>query len=172
LQRIIGDLLELSVVEKDGKLDTQEVDVVSVVKDTFAILKKNAEKRNITLALENSNESIICKADPFRMKQVLINLITNAISYSSEDSKVIVQIEEIEKGVQILVQDTGIGIEESELPRIFERFYRVDKARSRAHGGTGLGLAIVKHIMEAHGGQISVDSEVGKGSTFKVVFLK
>ena len=172
LQRIIGDLLELSVVEKDGKFDTQEVDVVSVVKDTFAILKKNAEKRNVTLALENSNESIICKADPFRMKQVLINLITNAISYSSEDSKVIVQIEETENVVQILVQDTGIGIEESELPRIFERFYRVDKARSRAHGGTGLGLAIVKHIMEAHGGQISVDSEVGKGSTFKVGFSK
>ncbi|MDF2558130.1 MAG: sensor histidine kinase [Bacillales bacterium] len=173
LQRIIGDLLELSIVEKDGyQLDIQEVEVVSIVKETFAILHKKAEKRNVALVIDREKEKMFCKADPFRMKQVIINLVSNAISYSFEDSEVIVHLNETEKFVTILVQDFGIGIEESVIPRVFERFYRVDKARSRAQGGTGLGLAIVKHIMEVHNGQISVESEVGKGTTFKVSFSK
>lgn len=173
LQLIIGDLLELSIVEKTGcKLDIQEVNVVSIVNETFAILQKKAEKSNISLVVDAAKETMLCKADPFRMKQVIINLVSNAIAYSFEDAKVIVHLEETEKFVSVLVQDFGIGIEESVIPRVFERFYRVDKARSRAQGGTGLGLAIVKHIMEIHDGHISVESEVGKGTTFKVSFLK
>lgn len=173
LQRIIGDLLELSIVEKaNHQLDIQEVDVVSIINETFAIFHKKAEKRNVTLVLATAKKTMICKADPFRMKQVIINLVSNAISYSYENSEVIVHLAETEKYVSILVQDFGIGIEESVIPRIFERFYRVDKARSRDQGGTGLGLAIVKHIMEVHNGHISVDSEVGKGTTFKVSFSK
>lgn len=98
----------------------------------------------------------------------MINLLTNAISYSPKSSEVIITIKEVDDGQIISVKDNGIGISKDEQKRIFERFYRVDKARSRDSGGTGLGLSITKHIVEAHNGQIKVESEVGNGSNFIV----
>jgi len=98
----------------------------------------------------------------------MVNLLNNAIAYSQEETVVTVSVEEIEEYVEITVRDQGIGIMSSELPRLFERFYRVDRARSRESGGTGLGLAIVKHIAEAHHGTVTVDSEVGVGTVFRI----
>ena len=112
------------------------------------------------------------EGDRARLIQVFMNLISNAISYTANGGTVTVSVEEKEKNVSVSVADTGIGIETGEIPRIFERFYRVDKARSRNSGGTGLGLAIVKHLVELHKGVIKVDSEVGKGTIFTVLLHK
>lgn len=109
---------------------------------------------------------------PSRLKQIFINLINNAIVYTPAGGVVSVELLEDKYNAYIKVSDTGIGISKEEIPRIFERFYRVDKARSRNTGGTGLGLSIVKHLVEAHQGTITVDSEVGEGTTFTVVLPK
>jgi two-component system, OmpR family, phosphate regulon sensor histidine kinase PhoR len=100
------------------------------------------------------------------LTEVLINLIDNAIKYTPEGGTIAIEAETVEKHVEIRISDTGIGILSKEIPRIFERFYRVDRARSREIGGTGLGLSIVKHIVEAHGGKVAVESQIGKGSRF------
>ncbi|RPI75883.1 MAG: two-component sensor histidine kinase, partial [Ignavibacteriales bacterium] len=112
-----------------------------------------------------ARENLQLFGDKIRLKQVLINLITNAIKYT-EQGKVEILIEEEDKFGKIIIRDTGIGIPPEDIQRIFERFYRTDKARSRAVGGTGLGLAIVKHIIEAHNSRIEVKSELGTGSEF------
>jgi two-component system phosphate regulon sensor histidine kinase PhoR len=106
----------------------------------------------------------------YRLKQIFLNLINNAVAYTPVGGVITVAIEANEKNIVIHVSDTGTGIRKDEIPRIFERFYRVDKARSRHSGGTGLGLAIVKHLVEVHHGSISVNSVVGKGTTFTVTF--
>ncbi|WP_308302398.1 ATP-binding protein [Bacillus sp. V5-8f] len=124
------------------------------------------------MTLHAAERPITIKGDSYRIKQIFINLITNALNYTGPGGSVKISIAEDEKTVKASVRDTGIGIEKEELPRIFERFYRVDKARSRNSGGTGLGLAIVKHIVEAHKGKITVDSQPGKGTTFTVIFNK
>ena len=100
------------------------------------------------------------------LKQVLVNLIDNAIKYNKENGKIFIWAEQKKKDIEIFVEDTGCGIPEGAIARVFERFYRVDRARSRGLGGTGLGLSIVKHIVEAHGGKVSCQSELGKGSVF------
>jgi two-component system phosphate regulon sensor histidine kinase PhoR len=105
-------------------------------------------------------------ADAQKIHQVLINLLNNAISYTPEGGSITVEAKPVTAGVEISVTDNGIGIPPEDLPRIFERFYRVDKGRSRELGGTGLGLSIVKHIVEAHGGHVRVESKPGKGSCF------
>lgn len=106
------------------------------------------------------------KADEDLINQVLINLVDNAIKYTTHNGRIVIHISQEGNKVVTSIKDTGIGIPEESLPRLFERFYRVDKARSRVLGGTGLGLAIVKHVLELHGGDVFVDSEVGTGSTF------
>jgi two-component system phosphate regulon sensor histidine kinase PhoR len=105
------------------------------------------------------------KADKFRIRQVLVNLITNSIKYGSEKGKTIISLNLFNEQVIVEIKDNGIGIAEKHLPRLFERFYRVDKGRSREQGGTGLGLAIVKHIIEAHGETIDVSSAINEGTT-------
>ena len=110
--------------------------------------------------------NILVYADKFRIRQVLVNLITNAIKYGKDTGKISIDFLDKDNNVSVFVSDNGIGIEEVHLPRLFERFYRVDKGRSRAQGGSGLGLAIVKHIIEAHHQQIKVSSKVGEGTTF------
>src|SRR5699024_3616631 len=119
-----------------------------------------------------SETPVLVYGDFHRLKQVFINLITNAIAYTSQGGEVVIRLIEHQHDVVIKVADTGIGMQEEELPRIFERFYRVDKARSRDSGGTRLGLAIVKHIVEAHDGEIAVQSEVGVGTEFAVKLPK
>jgi two-component system phosphate regulon sensor histidine kinase PhoR len=110
-------------------------------------------------------------ADEDLLNQVFINLLDNAIKYTPKDGNIIIRSRKKDSRILTTITDTGIGIPHDSLQRVFERFYRVDKARSRAQGGTGLGLSIVKHIVESHGGEVMVESEVGKGSTFGVSFI-
>ena len=173
LQALIKELLELSKVEQHGfQLDFQKVNVMPVLMDTFEILEKKAAKKNICLEMVDPKKQIVCETDSFRLQQIIINLVSNAIAYTPPNGKVTVSASEDKDEVFIKVSDTGIGIDENEFPRIFERFYRVDKDRSRESGGTGLGLAIVKHILEAHHGKITVDSKLHEGSTFTVIIPK
>lgn len=167
LTRLIDDLLTLSAMEtKEIRVNLQNVNLVESVKNVFNIMGPQAEDKNLRMELIYSPQTGWVKADQDLIGQVLINLIDNAIKYSSDGGKIVVRIFN-EKGKTVIkVSDTGIGIAQESLPRVFERFYRVDRARSRVHGGTGLGLAIVKHIVELHGGEVFVSSEVGVGSTF------
>jgi two-component system phosphate regulon sensor histidine kinase PhoR len=173
LQSLINDLLELSKIEKqDFKLNISQFNIMHILHDVITLLANKAAGKNITLQINCAQDDVVLEADVHRIKQVFINLIGNAISYTPKDGHVIVNVQENENSVRISVKDTGIGIEKTEITRIFERFYRVDRARSRESGGTGLGLAIVKHIVEAHRGKIKVKSELGKGSVFTIELNK
>ncbi|RZT22082.1 two-component system histidine kinase PnpS [Fictibacillus sp. BK138] len=171
LQALIQDLLDLSKSEQGFHLDLQKVNLEDLVKETIEILLPKAEKKNITLSLSVSGNPMM-DGDAPRLKQIIINLVSNSLNYTPADGSIFVHVEEKKEHVKLTVNDTGIGIKESEIPRIFERFYRVDKARSRNSGGTGLGLAIVKHLVEAHHGTIKVESKVGEGSRFILRFPK
>ncbi|RSD27690.1 two-component system histidine kinase PnpS [Mesobacillus subterraneus] len=173
LQVLIQELLDLSKIEQHGfRLTVGEVDLVNEANEVIEILKGKAEQKDILLKLVQTSDDALIEADPDRLKQVLINLVSNAITYTPSGGSVEISVKPQVDAVILEVKDSGIGIEKSEIPRIFERFYRVDKARSRNSGGTGLGLAIVKHIIEAHKGQIEVTSQIGKGTTFAIKFFK
>ncbi|MBO9130606.1 ATP-binding protein [Bacillus sp. 165] len=172
MQGLIQDLLELSKIEQQGfKLNIGEVDMKLLLEEVTVILQGKADDKQIQLDLQ-ADEHIIISADAFRLKQIFINLMSNALSYTPVEGQVQVSLENQEKQICVTVRDTGIGISQEEIPRIFERFYRVDKARSRNTGGTGLGLSIVKHLVEAHNGRIKVKSTVGIGTTFIVILPK
>lgn len=172
LQNLIHDLLELSRLEQnDFQLHLQPTDFKELVKDVIELLKNKADEKEITITSHFSGDTIFL-ADSMRIKQVIINLINNGIMYTPPKGKVHVKVNALEDKLIIVVSDTGIGISEHELPRIFERFYRIDRARSRNSGGTGLGLAIVKHIVEVHQGHIDVQSEFGEGTTFTITLPK
>jgi two-component system, OmpR family, phosphate regulon sensor histidine kinase PhoR len=171
LQDLIQDLLDLSKSEQGFHLDIQPVNLKSLVQETVEILLPKAEKKNIDLSLSVAGSPMM-DGDPPRLKQIIINLVSNSLTYTPANGSVKVNVEEKKEHVKLTIKDTGIGIKESEIPRIFERFYRVDKARSRNSGGTGLGLAIVKHLVEAHQGTIKVQSKLGEGSEFIILFPK
>jgi two-component system, OmpR family, phosphate regulon sensor histidine kinase PhoR len=171
LQDLIQDLLDLSKSEQGFHLDIQPVNLKSLVQETVEILLPKAEKKNIDLSLTVAGSPMM-DGDPPRLKQIIINLVSNSLTYTPANGSVKVNVEEKNEHVKLTIKDTGIGIKESEIPRIFERFYRVDKARSRNSGGTGLGLAIVKHLVEAHHGTINVQSKLGEGSEFIILFPK
>ncbi|MDR7073755.1 two-component system histidine kinase PnpS [Fictibacillus barbaricus] len=171
LQALIQDLLDLSKSEQGFNLDVQKVNLHALVNETIEILHPKAEKKNIKLSVSVSGDPMM-DGDSLRLKQIIINLVSNSLTYTPVDGTVKVKVEELEGQIKFSVKDTGIGIKESEIPRIFERFYRVDKARSRNSGGTGLGLAIVKHLVEAHHGSINVRSKLGEGSEFTILFPK
>jgi two-component system phosphate regulon sensor histidine kinase PhoR len=167
LSNIINDLLDIARIES-GKMDMVllPVKTVSLATKVCDILKKPALDKGISIEIsapENMPEAL---ADEGRLAQVLVNLVDNAIKYTPRHGRVKVAISGTDGYIQFDISDTGIGIPGNDIARIFERFYRVDKARSRELGGTGLGLSIAKHIIQAHGGQIWVASAVGKGSTF------
>ena len=173
LQSLINDLLELSKIEKEGfSLSIQAFNLVDSLREVVEILHGKAMEKEITLELEECPEEVFIEGDIYRLKQVFINIVSNALLYTPNGGKVSIKIEEFPKNVQVHISDTGMGIEKEEIPRIFERFYRVNKARDRNSGGTGLGLAIVKHLLEAHKGKVTVESEVGKSTTFSVELLK
>jgi two-component system, OmpR family, phosphate regulon sensor histidine kinase PhoR len=173
LQMLIEDLLDLSRIEQHGfHLNIEELDIVILLNEMITLLKGKAEGKNIVLHLAHEASPIFVKGDYSRLKQVFINLLSNAITYTPTGGYVEIGVKENEEKVYIQIKDTGIGIEKEEIPRIFERFYRIDKARSRNSGGTGLGLAIVKHIVEAHKGTISVTSVKDKGTTFTISLEK
>ncbi|ATH92752.1 two-component system histidine kinase PnpS [Bacillus glycinifermentans] len=169
LQTLIQDLLDLSKIEQQNfTLNIQDCEIGEILTEIEMLLKNKAEERGIALKLEKPEEPAIASGDPHRLKQIFLNLVNNALTYTPEAGSVTISAEVLEDAVQVKVKDTGIGIKKAEIPRIFERFYRIDKDRSRNSGGTGLGLAIVKHLVEAHHGEIDVESEQGKGTVFTV----
>ncbi|MBI3620763.1 MAG: PAS domain-containing protein [Nitrospirae bacterium] len=170
LKAILSDLLQLSTIESGVyRWKRQEVAVADLVERAARVLRPVAERRRQTLTVRPCEASLTIHGDLDRLTEALINLLDNAVKYTPEGGAVTIETTAVPDGVRITVADTGIGIPPKELSRIFERFYRVDRARSREQGGTGLGLSIVKHIVEAHGGRITVDSTVGRGSTFTLL---
>ncbi|MED4224184.1 two-component system histidine kinase PnpS [Neobacillus cucumis] len=173
LESLISDLLDLSKIEQQGfRLNWQPVELYALLHDVINLLNRKAKAKNIQLGLDCNQKQVLIKADIDRLKQVFINLINNAITYTPANGSVKITIHEMEDKVRISVIDTGVGISKEDIPRIFERFYRVDRARSRNSGGTGLGLAIVKHLIEAHHGSIGVKSKLGEGSEFIIELPK
>jgi two-component system phosphate regulon sensor histidine kinase PhoR len=167
LDALVQDLLTLSQIETgDIKMHFENFDLYRLCEDVLDQLEEKAEKKKIKLILNNDHHKIMVYADKQRISQVITNFVSNAINYTPENGDVTIDFEIGKKNVTTFVSDTGEGIPAAHLDRIFERFYRVDKSRSREKGGTGLGLAIVKHILEGHHSRPEVSSELGKGSTF------
>ncbi|MCS6829213.1 MAG: ATP-binding protein [Armatimonadota bacterium] len=168
LTRMTDDLLVLAKAEARPIPQTQQIKLSDVVHSLIDQLRAQAEDAHITVAVDVP-EGFAVTAQRDQLEQILWNLIDNAIKYNRPDGQVRIRARKTPEGSEIVVEDTGIGIPHEHLERIFERFYRVDKARSRAKGGTGLGLSIVKHLVESHGGRVWVESEWGVGSRFGVV---
>jgi two-component system phosphate regulon sensor histidine kinase PhoR len=167
LDALVQDLLTLSQIETgDIKMKFSHIDLYKIAEDVIDQFEEKADKKEIKLHISGERRKVHAFADGQRMTQVMTNLVSNAINYTPEGGEVTVQFEVSKKSVTTIVADTGEGIPASHIGRIFERFYRVDKSRSRVKGGTGLGLAIVKHILEGHGSRPEVRSEVGIGSAF------
>jgi two-component system phosphate regulon sensor histidine kinase PhoR len=175
LQRLVDDLLELSRAESpDVAFTLGPVDLGAAVARAIRGLERNAAEKQITLSAEGLDEApIFVEADAVALDHVLVNLVDNGVKYTPEGGRVTVSIDiATEEGVVIEVSDTGGGIAPQNLPRIFERFYRVDSGRAREVGGTGLGLAIVKHLVQRMGGEVGVESRLGRGTTFRVVLRR
>ncbi len=167
MSRLTEDLLVLARVESgEEKLDLRSHGARTLLAEAASSIQENARAAQVELTVENIPEDWSVLADSYAVHQVFGNLISNALRYAQSGKKIIVGAHERQKGIEFFVRDFGPGIASEHLPRIFERFYRVDKARSRESGGTGLGLAIVKHIVLNHGGSVRVESAVGHGSTF------
>ena len=172
LQLLIEDLLELSRLEReDFQLQKADFNVKQMIDAVLPSLEQKAEKKELHFTTSIPAD-IHMYADAEKLKQVIINLADNAINYTSSDGSVSLSVSEKNNRVLFSIEDTGIGIEKKAIPRVFERFYRMDKDRSRNTGGTGLGLAIVKHIVEVHQGEIVVESEVNKGTAIHVYIPK
>jgi len=170
LDAIIEDLLSLSRIEKEVEREEiilHEDHIKDVLQSAVQVCEVKATPKKIRVELSCS-KNLMAKINAALLEQAIVNLLDNAIKYSDEGSIVQVQATQNESEIIISVRDQGCGLDKEHLSRIFERFYRVDKARSRQMGGTGLGLAIVKHITQAHGGQVSVESSLGEGSTFSI----
>jgi len=170
LNSIIEDLLALSRIEKEDErkeIDFRQVKIEDTFKAAIQLCRPKAEEKDIRIDLDcEKNATAIF--DPALIEQAVVNLLDNALKYSEPQSTILVKSHQKDSEIIISVQDHGIGIAQKHLPRLFERFYRVDKARSRNMGGTGLGLAIVKHIAQAHGGHVTVESKLGEGSRFRI----
>ena len=170
LNAIIDDLLSLSQLEQAAeKVDIafEESALKPVLEMAIQACSPKASGKTVRVDL-NCPENVSARINPQLLEQAVINLVDNAIKYSLPSTQVRVDVSAGEEGITVAVIDEGRGIEKEHFPRLFERFYRVDQDRSREMGGTGLGLAIVKHIAQVHGGRVSVDSSVGKGSTFRI----
>lgn len=165
--RLVNELLDLAKLETGNiQLEKTEVEIMTFTERVTRKFQAMAKEQKITLSFEKSEEKAYMAIDTDRIEQVLTNLIDNALRHTSENGKVTVRVKVLSKGIKFEVQDTGSGIPEEDLPFVFERFYKADKARTRGRSGTGLGLAIAKNIVESHGGEIYVHSIVNKGTTF------
>ena len=170
---IIDDLEVISKLETEqDELDFQKFNIVELVHEIFDLMEMKASEMNINLKLKNESQGVTVVADRNKIQQVLMNLVSNSIKYGKDGGDVIIRFFDMHNNMLIEVSDNGIGIAQESLDRLFERFYRVDKNRSREIGGTGLGLAIVKHILEGHNQTINVRSTKGKGSTFSFILPK
>lgn len=166
LNNLLNDLIDISMIESgESRMSLRYFNIDSYMREMMKEFIPLAEGKKLELVYYPVRENLQVFGDKNKLKQVFVNLLTNAIKYT-ENGKVEILVDEESKSVKITIKDSGIGIAQQDLERIFERFYRVDKARSRAVGGTGLGLAIVKHIVEAHGSKVEVKSELGNGSEF------
>ena len=168
LNALVDDLLSLSRIEQqeEGEIRMAEADIVDVIQTAIHVCRAKAEEKKIAVHVAG-NAPVFMLMDKPLLEQAIVNILDNAIKYSEPESAIDITIKETdEKQLMIRITDYGIGIPREHLPRLFERFYRVDKARSRKVGGTGLGLSIVKHIVAAHGGTVEAESTPGKGSTF------
>jgi two-component system phosphate regulon sensor histidine kinase PhoR len=170
LQAIVSDLLDLSSIEAEGdRMALEPVRADAPLRTAAGALAGAAESKGLRLELPpQTPEPVWVRGNAQRLEQVFTNLLENAIKYTPKGGRVVARMRVGQKEVHVDVEDSGVGIPASALPRVFERFYRVDRSRSREMGGTGLGLAIVKHVVRAHGGTVSVRSEEGRGSTFSV----
>jgi len=171
---IVEDLQTVTQLEK-GELEIEEerFDIVALAKDVIDAQELKAKEKQVSLELANDSlSSIFVLADRFRIRQVLVNLVVNSVRYGKANGKTTIKVSDTGEKIIVEVADTGIGIPKEHLTRIFERFYRADKSRSREQGGTGLGLSIVKHILEAHGQKIEVMSTEGVGSVFSFTLKK
>ncbi len=172
---IVEDLEEISKLESgELKLKTETFDMIELSREVIEFLEMKAQKNKAVVSIEVPPEKqLVVKADKKRLRQVMINLIENAIKYSDkEQNRILVRFFDMDENYLIEVKDNGPGISEENLPRVFERFYRTDRGRSRDTGGTGLGLAIVKHIISAHNQTITVRSKLGQGTTFAFTLSK
>jgi two-component system phosphate regulon sensor histidine kinase PhoR len=172
LHNIVEDLLSLARIEQETERDRialERVDLNEVARAAVSACMLQADAKQIKVELRRADSAEVM-ANAQLLEQAVINLLDNAIKYSPSGTRVSIACAapDDDAGAQVIVSDQGVGIDSDHLPRLFERFYRTDKARSRAQGGTGLGLAIVKHIAQAHGGTVSVESQVGRGSTFRI----
>lgn len=168
LTKIVEDLLMLSKIESNEfQLKKEPIGLHVLIRDVIDYVKESAEKRRIAISEGEVSPRRWVSADRNYLEQILVNLLDNAIKYSHEGGAIILSaVERGQKKIEFSIQDYGIGIPREDLPRIFERFYRVDKGRSQNLGGTGLGLSIVKHLVQAHGGRVWVESQLGEGSIF------
>jgi two-component system phosphate regulon sensor histidine kinase PhoR len=168
LTKIVEDLLALSKIETKGfYLNLEKISIHGLIDDVINFVREAAEKKKISVTKKDVSPSLSALADRAYLEQVLVNLCDNAIKYGREGGEITLSaIEKVHGEVEFSVRDDAIGIPKEDLPRIFERFYRVDKGRSQELGGTGLGLSIVKHLVHAHGGRVWAESQLGEGSTF------
>jgi two-component system phosphate regulon sensor histidine kinase PhoR len=170
LEKIVEDLLILSKIEsKEFQLKMESLSVSDLIGDVLDFLKEPLNKRKMSVSVGELPPTLLVFGDRQYLEQVLMNILDNAIKYGREKGTITISTtERDQREVEISVKDDGIGIPKEDLSRVFERFYRVDKGRSHELGGTGLGLSIVKHIVQAHGGKVWADSQLGEGSTFYI----
>jgi two-component system phosphate regulon sensor histidine kinase PhoR len=167
---LIDDLLSLARLESsNAKLDLSIVQAEELFNNVAHDWREKTAAKNLKLFVDLPSEPLAFRADEARLHEVLYNLVENAVKYSHQNGQIHLQATKCGDEVVLSVADNGFGISKEDLPRIFERFYRADKARSREQGGTGLGLAIVKHIAQLHGGRVEAESEPGRGTTIRVV---
>lgn len=170
LTKLINELSELSIVEEDEiNLKLSNIDLSATLNDIIDSYESMFLDKNINVN-KNIQNAINMMGDEDFLKRIFVNILSNAIKYTNEKGTVIVSLEEIKDKIRIIVKDTGIGIPKEDLKYIFERFYRSDLSRNRKTGGTGIGLTITKALVEAHGGTIKIESEVGKGTNVVVEF--
>jgi two-component system phosphate regulon sensor histidine kinase PhoR len=170
LGRLVDDLLTLAQLESGrSNLRLSEIELPRLLADVVRDWEKKIAEKKLTVIVDAPAGLPVLRADEARLQEVLSNLIDNAVKYAPENGKISLAAAQRDHQIVLSVSDNGFGIASDDLPRIFERFYRVDKARSRALGGTGLGLSIVKHIAQLHGGRVEAESAVGKGTTIRVV---
>ena len=167
MTHILEDLDQLTKLELERiPLDIRSFDLLELINETFEAMELIAKEKRFRLRTDASEPFCYVNADRNKLAQVFLNLISNAISYGNEGGELCISIVQIDNTYSLQIKDNGPGIEPEHIPRLFERFYRVEKSRNRNEGGSGLGLAIVKHIIESHGQQIQVSSSVGIGTTF------
>ena len=168
LLTLINDILRLSELDATTEVPMENVDLYELAEKCVNMLQVNAEKQNVTLML--TGKATRMQANKEMMEELLYNLISNAIRYNRPYGNVVVSVNREEEHVSLTVEDTGIGISHADQERVFERFYRVDKSRSKSTGGTGLGLAIVKHVVQCHGAKLKMNSQLGTGTRIEVIF--